>query len=394
MQPYVIFLCQTLADNRLAASRRVSIIAEELLKTERNTIVVALTMEPGVCRRLSHYIVSKQLVQFVMQDPSKDSTLLSRAMKRLFLSPDPFRPWERHATAIGIREIGLRGNPLFVMASSPPHSIHIAATKIAEFGSCRYFADFRDDWARAHRGGYLTPIHRWIASTWEQRILTAADIVIQAIPLVGREWISRKGGASKVKIITNGYTDSDLACAFTIDECADTSPRLISYFGGGYGRYVEHSLATLASEIRNLGLAGNWRIISGGDFSIPPGFSDVWEHKGLVAPREVREIEARSSIQLSLLPPGDRPPSRTVPAKIFNHLLNPGWIAFIGAPGATTEILADVSRVKTFPADKWREVARWIASVEPGFQWRTQRYNYNPTYNISAQFSRFFSENT
>ena len=103
----------------------------------------------------------------------------------LLLWPDPDIRWCQHAADAGILD-GWR--PDWVLSTSPPESIHVAAERLARRLGARWAADFRDLWLEApHRPERLRLRRRIGERLLARSLLPKADLVLAVDPVVAAE---------------------------------------------------------------------------------------------------------------------------------------------------------------------------------------------------------------
>jgi hypothetical protein len=101
------------------------------------------------------------------------------------LWPDPDIRWCQRAADTVLAD-GWR--PDWVLSTSPPESIHVAAERIARQTGAKWAADFRDLWLEApHRRERLRPHRRFGERMLARNLLPKANLVIAVDPVVAAE---------------------------------------------------------------------------------------------------------------------------------------------------------------------------------------------------------------
>lgn len=98
-----------------------------------------------------------------------------------------------------------------VVSTGPPHSMHLIAAKLKRKMDIKWIADFRDPWTNIdfYKDLMLTKSADRKHHRLEKMVLQMADEVVTIGKTIGEELSETRQG--KVKIITNGYDESDFS---------------------------------------------------------------------------------------------------------------------------------------------------------------------------------------
>jgi len=169
---------------------------------------------------------------------------------RAVLVPDRWVLWSIRASRVPLDRLPL---PDVVLSSGPPHSAHIAGSRLARRLGVPHVVDLRDAWAEGAFGlrvaPWQAPIDRWL----ERRTLARADLVVVAAPAYARRLGGRYPGlAGRVRAIPNGFDEDDVrhAASRRVPQAGDDvrflyAGRLVA--AQAVGRLFD-VLATLAEE--------------------------------------------------------------------------------------------------------------------------------------------------
>ncbi len=131
---------------------------------------------------------------------------LAQFIRLNILIPDARVGWYLFAKRKSL-QIAREVDPDIIFSSSPPHSLQLVASAIAQKLKCKWIADFRDPWTKSF---YDKGMKRWLISEntnfrLEQRIINKADKVTSVSPGV----IELLQAEEKGHIIPNGYDEDD-----------------------------------------------------------------------------------------------------------------------------------------------------------------------------------------
>lgn len=130
-----------------------------------------------------------------------------RVLPWLFV-PDSKRLWAPHALRHARNLIRNQGFDA-IYSTSPPHSVHLLAARLARESGLPWLADFRDRWA----GGVVTRepsiLHRLWNERLQRRVAREADALVAVTP--GLQRILREQTTTPVYTLPNGYDDADFA---------------------------------------------------------------------------------------------------------------------------------------------------------------------------------------
>jgi hypothetical protein len=134
---------------------------------------------------------------------------INRRLLPWFLLPDSKILWRWHARRAAA---GLLKNGSFsaIWSTSPPHSTHLIARRLARRFHLPWIADFRDAWAGSVVVHEPTRWHRKRQEALQRRVARDADLLIGVTPGIAAE-LEAAGGAGKTTLILNGFDAADFA---------------------------------------------------------------------------------------------------------------------------------------------------------------------------------------
>ena len=113
-----------------------------------------------------------------------------------------------------------RGRDLFaedrfdaVMSSAPPYTAHLVARSLAQAFGVPLITDFRDDWVGNPRHTYPTPLHRWIHTRLEHRVLRSSRLVTVINPIIRDALAARNPDVPTpvFQVVPQGFDSQDYA---------------------------------------------------------------------------------------------------------------------------------------------------------------------------------------
>ena len=135
-----------------------------------------------------------------------------RFIRGNFFIPDPRRGWNKYAFNKACELIKTHGIK-HIVTTSPPHSTQLIGLKIKKmFPEVKWIADLRDPWTNIYYYDlfYPTFISRFIDKKYETAVLKNADLITTVGSSLARHFESKvKGAGGKIKVILNGYDESD-----------------------------------------------------------------------------------------------------------------------------------------------------------------------------------------
>jgi len=128
-----------------------------------------------------------------------------RIFKRIFI-PDKMALWQTTAMKKGAKLIK-RDAIQCIFSTSPPHSTHLIAKKIADStGSC-WVADFRDEWIR--NSLFFRSTYASLQKQMEMSVLERCDRII-TVTKTAKQNFAKSVSNDKINYIPNGYDEEDL----------------------------------------------------------------------------------------------------------------------------------------------------------------------------------------
>ena len=387
----LLVITPTLSDYALAGSFRLIQILSYFL--DKQFFITVYTSDLNVSNVLCQEKY-RDFIKITIIENKNQKIIFNKVTNRLFGIPDSLMFW---CNKVKKEIIKNQANDDFdaIFTSSPPHSLQVVGMQISKRLQIPHFTDFRDDWMGSHRLWHLTQLHRYLSQQAEKSVLENSTLITHAIPFVAEEWKEKyQKLADKIFSLTNGYP-SDILEYKDNNRTIKYQKNTIVYFGGNYNGFVVEKFIELRDELIRLELSKNWMIVTGGPFDIPYHNDEVWIHYGHVPQNQVHDYIYNANVHISLLPPGDLFPSRTIPLKLYTQVTTCGACVFIGNEGATTELFKDIDGVYFFGNNGWSKLAEWIKENQTKLQTRTfnrtniNRFNYD---NICKKLLEYMCE--
>ncbi|HNW60729.1 MAG TPA: glycosyltransferase [bacterium] len=136
---------------------------------------------------------------------------INRRLLPWFLLPDSKILWSWHARRAAAALLR-SGTFSAIWSTSPPHSTHLIARRLARRYRLPWIADFRDAWAESVVVHQPTAWHRRRQEALLRRVAGAADLLIGVTPGIVTE-LEAAGGAGKTRLMTNGFDAADFSVA-------------------------------------------------------------------------------------------------------------------------------------------------------------------------------------
>lgn len=250
---------------------------------------------------------------------SKSATS-SRWISRLFF-PDSKVGWIPFALKRGLslcrkEKIGL------IFSTSPPPSAHLAAHLIKCATAIPWIADFRDPWIGYKLERFPTSLHLLLKKKLEKRILTNADRLVAASPVIQGELKGELPKRKEFRLISQGYDEEDFK------DYRPSTPQkfIIGYLGTlspdcnpepafrALGELIHQNLIS-KDRIRFLHV-GRSIHLDVARLAQQFDLGEILESRGYLSHRNA--LNVMGSASLLLLVTSDDP--RVFPAKVFEYL--------------------------------------------------------------------------
>lgn len=124
---------------------------------------------------------------------------------RSYFPPDTAALWRLTAVKKGIRLVE-RENIDLIFSTSPPHSSHIVAEKIAKKTGIPWVVDFRDEWS--NNPSFYKYASQLQHKLLEKRVLKSCSHII-AVTEKGQNNFEELAGTNNVSLIRNGFDQED-----------------------------------------------------------------------------------------------------------------------------------------------------------------------------------------
>jgi len=126
-----------------------------------------------------------------------------------FFIPDARKFWIKPSIKFLLKY--LTNNPVdIIISTGPPHSMHLIAMQLQKKLNIPWIADFRDPWTNIdfYNDLLLTKLANRKHHKLEKKVLQNANYILSVGETLKNEFL--KLGATDVKIITNGFDNSDI----------------------------------------------------------------------------------------------------------------------------------------------------------------------------------------
>ncbi len=126
-----------------------------------------------------------------------------------FFVPDPKIFWIKKSIKFLLKYIN-QNNIEYVVSTGPPHSMHLIALGLKKKNkNLKWIADFRDPWSKLDLldNFHLSYFAKHKNKLLEKKVLHKANLILTVSEMWKDDF--KKLGAKNVKVITNGYDDSD-----------------------------------------------------------------------------------------------------------------------------------------------------------------------------------------
>lgn len=352
----IIIVAPDVTDTGLAASFRISVIIESLLRGGHSILLFTSNLP------VKSDLTTNERLEVVHVVNNRQANFFNKGFSKLLGIPDPMVFWALKVFLLILNNRRQLKEIDFCLLSSPPHSLHIIGLLCKRILGISFFSDFRDDWMGSHRLNHLTKLHKYFSALVEKKVINEALAVFCAIPVVAKDFSQKfKENSDKIFVFTNGFKASFREKLLMENYGESYSTRTIVYCGGGYKGFVTKKINKLASEIQALGLSSYWQIVTAGpNIEVFPENRKVWKHYGLVSPERVEELMVKASVHLSLLPEEDLIDSRVIPLKMYSQVATKGSIIFIGNRGVTNEVFNNQPGVFFLTINEWNELMPFI----------------------------------
>ena len=131
---------------------------------------------------------------------------IKKLFKKIFI-PDKHALWKYTSIKMGI-EIVKKEKIDLIFSTSPPHSVHLVAKKIAELSHIPWIADFRDEWTT--NSLFHKMKNHDIHHKLENSVLERCNYITTIIKKAKTNFM-KKCEESKIHVIKNGFDPDDFA---------------------------------------------------------------------------------------------------------------------------------------------------------------------------------------
>jgi glycosyltransferase involved in cell wall biosynthesis len=321
---------------------------------------------------------------------------VARTAANLALQPDPQVLWAPLALRAGRRLLATVPHDV-VVATAPPFSALLIASRLAREARLPLVLDYRDEWDISNRyweNRPRDPLSRWVQARMQASVLRCAQLVIATTrrsAAVLELKLRAAGGRARVRCVYNGYDAEDFAEPAPADAPRDTYR--LAYVGTLWALTdvapLVEGVARLARE--NAGHAERLEVVLVGRRT-PEQSAHVAQLASL--PCRVRCLDyvdhgdavrlMQEASGLCLLLSGGPAAERVVPAKLFEYMAARRPILAIVPPGECRDLLqghpavafGDPRRPESIAAALSAEIERHGQGREPAWAgWDPARYS-------------------
>ena len=298
---------------------------------------------------------------------------LWQALRRHYLAlihiPDMRADWVRTAIPVG-RQLIEEAKPEIIIASAPPNTGLIVASRLARAYNLPWVADFRDLWVD---NPYYseTGWRKRVDAILERQVLRSAAGLVTVSPISAEQLRRRHGKAAAV--VYNGYAEEDFPPLAPRTEPGEILT--IRYMGSIYRGFRDPSalFAAIALLPDHLRTHINVEFFSdAGDAILAAAAAHGVESTVTIKPRipyrQALERQMEADILL-LLQSSDQRDEGNLPAKLFEYLYARRPILFIGYErGIAARLVTERSAglVSNSPTEIRKQLERWFEDKRAG----------------------------
>ncbi len=283
---------------------------------------------------------------------SQKSSILSSVKRRIrqYLSvPDSSYFWIWYGYQPGVRFVREEKIDV-ILSSSPPHSVHVLGSRIADKTGRPHVVDFRDLWTQntSYNELNLPPNLRRRDRNFERKVLENAAAVTVNTATFKRQLLdnNRFLKNEQIEVITNGVDPDDFQDLFSDNKPNEKFTML--YTGSLYGQHRNpefffkavrgwiESKPEIVSQIK-IEFIGNWTPQFYGLIE-KYNLSEIIDRKGWLPQKEA--LKATFAADLLLLFQGFDPAlSAAIPRKLFEYMITNKTIMAFAPPGEIPDII-------------------------------------------------------
>lgn len=171
---------------------------------------------------------------------------MSGYIRANFFLPDARKGWKPYAVAKA-SELISSGTIDAIITTGPPHSTHVIGQQLKGKYHLPWIADFRDPWTEIFNNRYLPFTQASIAKDKQYEASVLRDCDVATVIGEGMKTVFPAAYAPKMKVITNGYDDSDFDPSLTVQR----DRFRMRYIGNLFSNQDVPALWAAISELRN-----------------------------------------------------------------------------------------------------------------------------------------------
>jgi glycosyltransferase involved in cell wall biosynthesis len=313
---------------------------------------------------------------------------LSLYLRANYFIPDARKGWNKYALKKCENLIKSHGINVIV-TTSPPHSTQLIGLELKKKHNIKWVADLRDPWTDIYYYKDLphTNKSKQRDKDYETDVLKHADVITVTSEITRELFASKIMDADKIKVITNGYDESDL------DDMAPITPVhefVITFIGTinptfGIGAFLK-SVSSLLKDGKKLKLRFVGNVEPGLKTEIQNMLGSAVEFTGYVPHKKSIAYAKVSNLLLLIVPPGLN--QATVPGKTFEYLSTRNPIICLAPAGSSVgKILEECNAGTCFEHNNREEIYSYINRLAE--KWN----NHIPIQINNSNFSKYSRKN-
>lgn len=146
----------------------------------------------------------------VVRLPSEFMRRILGFLGDFFFIPDTKIGWKKKAITAGTMLLKKRSFDA-IIATAPPQTDFLIGAELARIGNIPLLLDYRDAWVGYPFKYFPTPLHTWLHTRMERRVIARADKVVVTHRRIKEELLTRykRFGYRDVSILSQGYDEED-----------------------------------------------------------------------------------------------------------------------------------------------------------------------------------------
>jgi glycosyltransferase involved in cell wall biosynthesis len=307
--------------------------------------------------------------------------------------PDPRIGWNKYALKEAKKIITEKNIDIFI-TTSPPHSTQLIGLELKKWRSdLQWLADFRDPWTDIfyYKDLKHTFISDYLNKKKEIDVLSKSNLISVVSPNMKNIFESKGIDESKIKVIPNGFDESD----FKDKNLLKNSKFTISYIGIANAHY---DISSFIKALEKFGETHDYQLNIIGEFT-DELLSKINNTKvikninflGYLPHKEAVKYTNSSDLLLLVIP--NVPNNKLIyTGKLFEYIASDNPILCIGPKNGDAEIVIEKNKFgKSFEYTEVSKIYDFICSVSNGDFRRNTNINDVNKYsrkNLAYEFSK------